>query len=98
VQASNDLRTSIQALHRAIPDLARASTYGNPGLNLATLALDRVTEKNERSLACWMQRIIGVLREVTDVQDMRVTVDSNRLVRTLGALGDDFRRRREWRA
>jgi hypothetical protein len=45
-----------------------------------------------------MQRIIGVLREVTDVQDMRVTVDSNRLVRTLGALGDYFRRRREWRA
>lgn len=235
VQASTDLRTSIQALHRAIPDLARASTYGNPGLNMATIALDHVTEivrafqqlaaaieavrvaaesgaiatmlrslpdapamsdrflalrravagvsrmlrvlavldiealrdraigsvgdafgalrnlggpvlarlgpilsiipldrqltietmlvmlehitpediivalgvapargrwceENERSLACWLQRIVSVLREVTDVQDLRVTVDSNRLVRTLGALGDDFRRRREWRA
>lgn len=235
VNASNDLRTSIQELHRAIPDLARASTYGNPGLNLGSIALDHVTEivrtfqvlaasiervraaaesgavasmlrslpdapamsdrmlalrravagvsrmlrvlavldiealrdraigsvgdafgalrnlggpvlarlgpilsiipldrqltietmlvmlehitpediivalgvapargnwcqENERSLACWLQRIVGVLREVTDVQELRVTVDSNRLVRTLGALGDDFRRRREWRA
>ncbi|MBL8685437.1 MAG: hypothetical protein JNK05_40045 [Myxococcales bacterium] len=235
VNASNDLRTAIQELHRAIPDLARASTYGNPGLNLGSIALDHVTEivrsfqalaaaiervravaesgavssmlrslpdapamgdrflalrravagvsrmlrvlavldiealrdraigsvgdafgalrnlggpvlarlgpilsiipldrqltietmlvmlehitpediivalgvapargnwcqENERSLACWLQRIVGVLREVTDVQELRVTVDSNRLVRTLGALGDDFRRRREWRA
>jgi hypothetical protein len=30
VTATAELRTAIQALHRAIPDLARASTYGNP--------------------------------------------------------------------
>jgi hypothetical protein len=58
----------------------------------------RWCDEDERSLACWLQRITAVLREVTDVQDARVTIDSDRLVRTLGALGDDFRRRREWRA
>jgi hypothetical protein len=57
----------------------------------------RWCDEDERGLACWLQRIIAVLREVTDVQDSRVAIDSNRLVRTLGALGDDFRRRREWR-
>jgi hypothetical protein len=61
-------------------------------------ARGRWCDEDERSLACWLQRITAVLREVTDVQDARVTIDSDRLVRTLGALGDDFRRRREWRA
>ena len=61
-------------------------------------ARGRWCDDDERSLACWLQRITAVIREVTDVQDARVTIDSDRLVRTLGSLGDDFRRRREWRA
>jgi hypothetical protein len=54
-------------------------------------------EEDEKSLACWVQRIVMVLREATDVSEDRVSIDGNRLVKTLGALGDDFRRRTEWR-
>lgn len=54
-------------------------------------------EIDEACLACWVQRVVLVLREATEVHDDQVTVDPNRLVETIGALGDDFRRRREWR-
>lgn len=54
-------------------------------------------DEDETSLPCWVSRILLALREATDVDEQRVGIDSNRLVKTLGALGDDFRRRNEWR-
>lgn len=54
-------------------------------------------EEDESGLPCWMNRVLLVLREATDVDEERVAIDGNRLVKTLGAMGDDFRRRNSWR-
>jgi hypothetical protein len=54
-------------------------------------------ERDEGSLACWAERVVIVLREVTEVSEERVAIDGNRLVETLGAMGEDFRRRQQWR-
>jgi hypothetical protein len=54
-------------------------------------------EDDEGELPCWVTRILMVIREATDVDEERIQIDPNRLVKTLGAMGDDFRRRHEWR-
>ena len=52
---------------------------------------------DESSLACWTVRIVQALREATTIDGERIRVDGGRLGETLGALGEDFRRREEWR-
>jgi hypothetical protein len=54
-------------------------------------------DEEEGSLACWVHRILLVLGEATDVSEDQVSVDPNRIVKTLGALGEDYRRRNDWR-
>lgn len=53
--------------------------------------------EDEATIACWTYRTLMVLREATDVDRTRVVIDGNRLVKSLGAMGEDFRRRTEWR-
>jgi len=42
-------------------------------------------------------RIVQALREATSIDGERIRIDGGRLGETLGALGEDFRRREEWR-
>lgn len=57
--------------------------------------------RDESGFACWSLRIVQALREATDVRrvdgEESIRVDGARLTQTLAALGDDYRRRREWR-
>ena len=68
---------------------------------LAAMGFDQqrtnACESNPSSLACWMVRIAQALREATQISANGVRVNGDQFRHTLASLGDDFRRRHEWR-